>query len=248
MASLPAATGGPAYDATVLHAAAWAGLAASTLLVGAWLGIVWNASQRAIGLVMGFGAGALIASVSFELTEEAFDRAGGVPLAVGLAAGALTYFVGDLLIDRMGDGSDQTALALLLGAGLDGIPESLIIGLSLTLGGTVETAFLVSVAVSNIPEGLASASAQHRAGEPTGPILARWAVIVAMSAVFGAIGFAVFDELPARAVAVTQAFAAGALLTMVMDTMAPEAFRDAGRLTGLIAVAGFALAFFLSVR
>ena len=102
MASLPAATCGPAYDATVLHAAAWAGLAASTLLVGAWLGIVWNASQRTIGLVMGFGAGALIASVSFELTEEAFDRAGGVPLAVGLAAGALTYWVGDLVIDRMG--------------------------------------------------------------------------------------------------------------------------------------------------
>ena len=180
----------------MLHAAAWAGLAASTLLVGAWLGIVWNASQRAIGLVMGFGAGALIASVSFELTEEAFDRAGGVPLAVGLAAGALTYWFGDRVIDRMGDGSDQTALALLLGAGLDAIPESLIIGLSLTLGGAVETAFLVSVAVSNIPEGLASASAQHRAGEPTGPILARWAVIVAMSAVFGAIGFALFDDLP----------------------------------------------------
>ena len=140
--------------------------------------------------------------MSFELTEEAFDEL-RVPLAVGPAAGALTYWVGDPVIDRMGDGSTDGA-ALLLGAGLDGIPESLIIGLSLTLGGTVETAFLVSVAVSNIPEGLASASAQHRAGEPTGPILARWAAIVVMSAVFGAIGFALFDDLSARAVAVTR--------------------------------------------
>jgi len=234
----------------VLTAAAWAGLAASTLLLGAWLGIVRRATSRTTGLVMGFGAGALIASVSFELTEEAFDRAGGVPLAIGLAVGALTYFVGDRLIDRMGpttEGGDS-GLSLLLGAALDGVPESLIIGLSLTLGGTVEVAFLVSVAVSNVPEGFVSAAEQHQAGEATRTILLRWLAIVVMSAVFGAIGFVLFDDLPASAVAFTQAFAAGALLTMVMDTMAPEAFRDAGPTTGLIAVAGFAFAFFLSVR
>ena len=233
----------------MLTAAAWAGLAASTLLLGAALGTELRASKRAVGLVMGFGAGALIASVSFELTEDAFELSGGGPLALGLALGALTYFVGDTSIDRMGSTAARgdSGLALLLGAALDGLPESLIIGLSLTLGGSIEVAFLASVAVSNLPEGFASATEEHEAGVATRTILVRWLAVVICSAVFGAVGFALFDELSVRAVALTEAFAAGALLTMVMDTMAPEAFRDAGPTTGLIAVAGFAFAFLLSV-
>jgi zinc transporter, ZIP family len=238
----------------VLSAAWWAGIAASTLVVGAVLGSLFDASPRVIGLVMGFGAGALVASVSFELTEEAYATAGGRPVAAGLALGALTFFVGDLLIDRLGgrrrggapaDDGEQAALALLLGAALDGIPESLIIGLSLVAGGAVELAFLASVAVSNVPEAFASASARRKAGVPVVKIVSQWLIIVAVSAVFGAIGFAVFDELGPWAVAFTQSFGAGALLTMVMDTMAPEAFRDAGPVTGLVSVAGFAFAFYV---
>jgi zinc transporter, ZIP family len=237
----------------VLTAAWWAGLAASTLVIGAVLGCLFDASQRVIGLVMGFGAGALIASVSFELTQEAYVTAGGRPVAAGLALGALTFFVGDLLIIKLGgrrkggaaDSGDQAALALLLGAALDGIPESLIIGLSLVAGGAVELAFLVSVAVSNVPEAFASASAQRKAGMPIVKIVSQWLIIVAISAAFGAIGFALFDELGPWAVAFTQSFGAGALLTMVMDTMAPEAFVDAGPATGLVAVAGFAFAFYV---
>jgi ZIP family zinc transporter len=246
---------GDVYDATVLTAAWWAGLAASTLVLGAVLGIVIRASPRFVGLVMGFGAGALIASVSFELTEEAFAIAGGRPVAAGLALGALTFFVGDTVLDRMGAAhrkrldapadEDGAALALLLGAALDGIPESLIIGLSLLAGGGIELAFLVSVAVSNVPEAFASASSRHKAGVPMGRILLQWAAIVAVSAAFGAIGFVAFDQHSPWAVAFTQSFGAGALLTMVMDTMAPEAYRDAGPTTGLVSVAGFAFAFYL---
>jgi ZIP family zinc transporter len=240
----------------VLEAAGWAALAASTLVIGAWLGTVQSPSARRAGLVMGFGAGALIASVAFELTEEAFAAAGAGPLVAGLGIGALTFFVGDRKVDRMGGSGRKSgsatwegnANALLLGAALDGVPESLIIGLSLIGGGSVEVAFLVSVAVSNVPEGFASATQQHAAGISTWTILRRWLMIVALSAVCGAIGFALFDELDPRWVAFTQAFAAGALLTMVMDTMAPEAFRDAGPVTGLVAVAGFWLAFWLGTR
>lgn len=240
----------------MLEAAGWAALAASTLLIGAWLGTVQKASPRRAGLVMGFGAGALIASVAFELTEEAFNTAGAGPLVFGLATGALAFFLGDRKVDRMGGSGRKSrapsdegdANALLLGAALDGIPESLIIGLSLIGGGSVEVAFLVSVAVSNVPEGFASAAQQHAVGVSTGRILRRWLAIVALSALCGAIGFALFDELDPRWVAFTQAFAAGALLTMVMDTMAPEAFRDAGPVTGLVAVAGFWLAFWLGTR
>jgi len=237
----------------VLNAAAWAGLAACTLLVGAWFAITFRVSERAVGLVMGFGAGALISAGSFELTEEAFRRAGGGPLAIGLAAGALTYFAGDRAIERAGSRHGEAieargsieGRALLLGATLDAVPESLIIGLSLIGGGSVELAFLVSVAVSNVPEGFASTASQHEAGVPTRTIMMRWLVVAAISAFCGALGFLLFDGLSPRAVAFTQAFGAGALLTMVMDTMAPEAFRDAGPTTGLVAVAGFAFAFWL---
>jgi zinc transporter, ZIP family len=237
----------------VLEAAGWAGLAASTLLLGVWLATAFRFTDRVVGLVMGFGAGALIAAVSFELTEEAFATAGGGPVALGLAVGALTYFAGDRAIDRAGAAARKTigrssaieGRALLLGATLDAVPESLIIGLSLIGGGSIELAFLVSVAVSNVPEGFASAASQRAAGESTRRIVARWLVVVAISAVCGAIGFLLFDDLAPRAVAFTQAFGAGALLTMVMDTMAPEAYRDAGPATGLVAVAGFTFAFWL---
>ena len=239
----------------MLNAAGWAALAASSLVVGAWLGCVLDVSPRTVGLVMGFGAGALIASISFELTEEAYAIAGGQPVAAGLAVGALAFFLGDLWIDRMGGrerkrvdaaAGDQTSLALLLGAALDGIPESLIIGLSLVTGGSVEIAFLISVAVSNFPEGFASAAARHKAGVPTATILGQWLVIVAVSGVSGAVGYVVFDDLAPSAVAFTQAFAAGALLTMVLDTMVPEAYRDVRAWTGLVGVAGFAFAFYLT--
>jgi ZIP family zinc transporter len=236
------------------EAALWAGFAASTLIIGAWLGAAFDASPRTIGLVMGFGAGALIASVSFELTQDAFERGGTAPLTLGLAAGALVFYVGDLLVDRMGGArrkaisgpsADGQPLALLLGAGLDAIPESLIIGLTLVGGGSIEVAFLVSVAVSNLPEGYASAAEQRRQGVPASRIVPRWLVIVALSAICGAIGYAVFDDLGQTAVAFTKAFGAGALLVMVLDTMAPEAYREAGPTTGLIAVVGFAFAFLL---
>jgi ZIP family zinc transporter len=231
----------------VLSGALWAGLAASTLLIGAVLGTVLDVPRRVVGLVMGFGAGALIASVSFELTEDAFALGGGVPLALGLALGGLVFFLGDTAIDRLGPSNERgdSGLALLLGAVLDGIPESLIIGLSLTRG-SIEIAFIVSVAISNLPEGFVSAEDERAAGVATRTILLRWLSVVIVSTIFGAIGYAASARLSTDSVAFIEAFAAGALLTMVIDSMAPEAYRDAGPLTGLSAVAGYAFAYFLS--
>ena len=242
----------------MLEAAAWAGLAASTLILGAWFGASFDASAHRVGLVMGFGAGALIASVSFELTADAFERGGAVPLTLGLAIGALAFFVGNRYVDRLGGSGrkrirddptttadDAAPMAILLGAALDAVPESLIIGLTLIGGGSIEVAFLVSVAVSNLPEGYASAAGQRRQGMTARQIIPRWLVIVAVSAVCGALGFILFDDLGQDAVAFTKAFGAGALLVMVLDTMAPEAAREAGPVSGLVAVVGFAFAFLL---
>jgi ZIP family zinc transporter len=238
----------------VLQAALLGFVASASLILGAWLGKVAKPSTRTVGLVMGFGAGALISAVSFELVAESIDLGGAVSLTLGLAGGAITFFVADLLIDRAGGqgrkqhvGKDEgTGLAIVAGAALDGIPESIILGVSLIGGGSVSLAFLAAVLVSNLPEGVGAASSLSRAGVPTRKILLGFLAISIASGLAAAVGYLVFDSLQPRALAIVQAFAAGALLTMVMDTMAPEAFDDAGMWSGLVAVAGFELAFLLS--
>lgn len=225
--------------------------AAATLVVGAAIGSFARLSDRVVGLVMGFGAGALISAVSFELVEEAISRGGTTVLTAGLAAGALVYFVASHLLDRLARSRGQAAseasgLAITVGAAIDGIPESLILGTSLIGGASVPLAVFAAVAISNLPEGISAGADMSQAGEPRARIVVRFLAIAAASGVASALGFALFDSLKPEALAFVQAFAAGGLLTMVMDTMAPEAFREAGPLSGLIAVAGFELAFLLS--
>ena len=225
--------------------------AAATLVVGAVIGSSVRLSERAVGLVMGFGAGALISAVSFELVVDAIDRGGTVVLTVGLGAGALVYFVATRILDRTTRSSGQTAgeasgLAITVGAAIDGIPESLILGTSLIGGASVPLAFFAAVAISNLPEGISAGADLTAAGEPRARVVRRFLAIAVASGLAAALGFVLFDALRPEALAFVQAFAAGGLLTMVMDTMAPEAFADAGPLSGLIAVAGFELAFLLS--
>ncbi len=238
----------------MLAAGLWAFLASSTLFVGAWAAYRFHPSDRVVGLVMGFGSGALISAVSFELVEDALDDGGTTLLTAGLVAGALVYFVADLLVDRAG-GADRkrtsarstgSGKAIAIGAALDGIPESIILGVSLVGGGQVSLAFFAAVIISNLPEGVASAASFIRAGEPSRTILRAFTLIAVASGVAAALGYALFDTFPPSGIATVKAFAAGALLTMVMDSMAPEAFRDAGPVSGLAAVAGFELAFLLS--
>jgi ZIP family zinc transporter len=232
----------------VLRAGLIGFLASSSLVLGAWIGSVRDLSKRTVGLVMGFGAGALISAVSFELVAEAIERSGTLVLTAGLAAGALTYFLSTRALARAtrGRAAEASGLAITVGAALDGVPESVILGTSLIGGGSVSLAFFGAVLVSNLPEGVAAASDLKRAGDPTRAILARFLWIAAASGLAAALGFLVFDNFDPAALALVQAFAAGGLLTMVMDTMAPEAFEDAGQFSGLIAVAGFELAFLLS--
>jgi ZIP family zinc transporter len=155
------------------------------------------------------------------------------------------------ILDRTTRSRGQTAgeasgLAITVGAAIDGIPESLILGTSLIGGASVPLAFFAAVAISNLPEGISAGADLTAAGEPRARIVRRFLAIAVASGLAATLGFVLFDALQPEALAFVQAFAAGGLLTMVMDTMAPEAFADAGPLSGLIAVAGFELAFLLS--
>lgn len=238
------------------EAAFWTLLAAGSLLVGTALAFLLRPSQRTIGLVMAFGAGAMISAISFELVEEALEAGVPVLAGLGLAAGALTFYIGDRLIDRAGganrkrssgEQSGGSPLAIVLGAVLDGVPESLIVGLSLVIGGGVSVSFVAATFLSNLPEAMAATTGLSQAGWRPGSIWRLWILVVAVSVGAGVVGYALYDALSGPTGAFVQAFAAGALLTMLADTMMPEAFEFGGKLVGLFTVAGFGVALALSV-
>jgi zinc transporter, ZIP family len=234
----------------------WGLFAASSLVVGGVLALTLPIRERLLGLIMGFGAGVLISAVAYELVAEAFETsAGNGSLALGLAAGALTFYAGDAVIDRMG-GDDRkrmhgnqgagNALAIVLGIVLDGIPESVVIGLGLIGGGSVSAAVIAAVFLSNLPEAIAATTGLAAGGWAARKILGLWVTVALVSAVASLLGFAVFDSAGPDALAFVLAFAGGAILTMLADTMMPEAFEHGGKLVGLVTTLGFGLAFALT--
>jgi ZIP family zinc transporter len=236
----------------VLEAGLWALAAASTLVIGALIGIYIPISRRLVALTMAFGAGALISALAFDLTEDAFNASNGIVVGVGLAVGALTFYFGNRLLNesRRGAGVEpattSNGLALALGALLDGIPESIVLGSTLLGGAVISIPFLAAVAISNLPEAISSTVDLRREGHDPGWIVRLWIGVAIASGAAAAIGYALLGGMGASWVPLIQAFAAGAILTMLVDTMIPEAFEGGGNQTGLVTVAGFAMAFLLT--
>ena len=240
----------------MLASFAWGFAAAATLIVGGAFALRVPVGERALGMVMAFGSGVLISAVAFELVQEAFDKAGGGgSVALGLVAGSLVFYTGDTLIDRIGGGdrkhsggrqAEGSALAIVLGIVLDGIPESIVLGLTIVVSGSVSAAFLVAVALSNVPEAIAASSGLAKAGWAQRRILGLWLLVSVVSGLAALFGFVAFDSAPAGTVAFVLSFAGGAILTMLADTMMPEAFEHGGKLVGLVTTLGFGLAFAIS--
>ena len=237
------------------EAALWGAVGASSLVLGAAIGLAFSIPRPVIGLILGFGAGALISALAFELTEEAFRTGGADAVTIGLAAGALTYFAGNRIIERrgaadrmssMGEQSGGSATALLFGAVLDGIPESAVIGITLLEGSGVGIPVLAAVFLSNFPESLSSATGMRMAGHSRRYVLGEWVLVVVVSGASAALGFGLLDGASGNTTGLIQAFAGGAVLTMLVDTMVPEAIKRGGDKVGLVTVLGFALAYLLS--
>ncbi|NYI03602.1 ZIP family metal transporter [Allostreptomyces psammosilenae] len=245
-----------------VEAGGWGLLAGSALLLGAVLGYTVRVPQWVVASVMAFGAGVLMSAVSFELLGEAYDQAGLAPAAAGTIGGALAYTAGNVWLARRGarhrkrsghrrrqpSESQQagSGLALALGALLDGVPESTVIGVSLLEGGAVSTVTVAAVFISNVPEGLSSSAGMRRAGRGPGYVFGVWGAIAAAGTVAAVLGNTVVGQLPTAVVAAVTAVAAGAILAMIADTMIPEAFEDTHLAIGLITVSGFLLSFTLS--
>ena len=234
----------------------WGLLAGSSILLGGLFALRVSVKAKALGLVMGFGSGVLISAVAYELVGEASATADGrAAVALGLFAGCGVFFAGDAIIDRMG-GADRksstgrqasgSALAIVLGIVLDGIPESAVIGLGLLEGTGVSAAMIVAVFLSNLPEAIAATTGLTKSGWAQSKIIILWVGVTVVSGLAALAGYAFFDGASGDTVAFVLAFAGGAILTMLADTMMPEAFAHGGRLVGVLTTAGFALAFAIS--
>lgn len=232
----------------VLSALLWGAVAASSLIIGAVAGVVRDWNTRLVGLVLGFGAGALVASISFELAEVGFRTGGAVPVALGLTAGAIVFYVADNAINRMGGtGGSASGLPLLLGALLDGIPEQAVLGIGIADGHGVSLALLIAIFVSNLPEAIGSASDMKSASHRPGRIVLVWTAIAVLCAAATVAGYHLQEVAGAELRGGINGFAAGALLVMLVGSMIPEANAKAGEKAGLAAVLGFAVAAGLSL-
>jgi ZIP family zinc transporter len=241
----------------VVVAGGWGLLAGSALVMGSLVGYLVRVSTTVVASVMAFGSGVLLSAVSFELVEEAHELGGLWPTVLGASVGAALYTGANVLLAAQGarhrkrsgdqqkaEGGSGTAIAL--GALLDGVPESIVIGISLLGGKGVSAVTVVAVFISNIPEGLSSASGMRKAGRSKRYVFGVWGGIAVISGAAAMVGYAAIGDAPAQLIAGITALAGGAILAMITDTMIPEAFEDAHLLIGVITVAGFLTAFGLS--
>lgn len=237
----------------MLSATLWGALGAASLLVGYFLAFR-GLSNRTIGVVMGFGAGALISAIAYELLPE--SKLHGIGMAIAFLAGAFTFFFADWWIDHQGGGDRKdiagehtgSGSAIFIGTLLDNVPESIVLGMSVALGGAINSAFLVAVFISNLPEGVAGSLNLAAAGRTRKQIFWMWMALVIISAASAGLGYIIITILlPEADGRIAQAFAAGAMLTMLADAMMPEAFQHGGKLVGIFTVMGFLVAALLAV-
>jgi len=224
----------------------WGAVAASSLVFGMLLGLARSWPGQLIGLVLSFGAGALISAVSFELFEEGVHVGGATAVGIGLALGAVVYFVLARAVEHTGPGGGGGGTALALGAFLDGIPEQTVLGIGLAAGKGVSIALLVAIFVSNLPEAIGSAIDMRASGAPVRQIRVLWIEVAIACALATPLGYVLAKATGGHFQALINGFAAGALLVMLVDSMIPEAAKKGGRVAGLATVLGFAVAAGLS--
>ncbi|HET8612139.1 MAG TPA: ZIP family zinc transporter [Sphingomonas sp.] len=245
-----------------LQAAFWGLVGGSALVLGAAIAYFVALPARLVATVMAIGSGVLISAVAFDLMDEAYATGGFDSTAIGFLAGGAAYTAANIYLSRRGarhrkrsgydrqerqqSASEGTGLAIAVGALLDGIPESLVIGVSLLHQAGVSLVIVAAVFLSNVPEGLSSAAGMRKAGRSASYIFGVWGGIAVASGIAALIGNVALEGAGPEVTAATSAIAAGAILAMLADTMLPEAFEETHEYTGLITVAGFLAAFILS--
>ncbi|GGV41908.1 MULTISPECIES: ZIP family metal transporter [Paenarthrobacter] len=240
-----------------LQALLWGTLAGGALVLGAGIAWMWNVPAKVVSTVMAFGAGVLISALAFELVDEAVQGGGLLPTVLGFLLGALIFVGSNVLLSRAGakhrkrsggaqpseKDSPGSGTAIAIGALIDGIPESVVLGVGLLAGGAISPAMLAAVFISNVPEGLSSTAGMKKSGRSPAYVFGTWVGIAVFSGIAALVGFTALENAPDSVIAFITAIAAGGILAMLADTMIPEAFEEHHNLTGLTAAVGFLSAF-----
>jgi zinc transporter, ZIP family len=240
-----------------MQALMWGTVAGGALVLGSGIAWLWSIPPKVVATVMAFGAGVLISALSFELVDEAVEGGGLLPTVVGFLVGALIFVGSNILLARAGaknrkrsghkqpseKDSPGSGTAIAIGALIDGIPESVVLGLGLVAAGTVSPAMLAAVFISNVPEGLSSTAGMKKAGRGPKYVFGIWTAIALFCGLASLLGYTALENAPAELVAVITAVAAGGILAMLADTMIPEAFEEHHNLTGFTTAVGFLTAF-----
>ena len=218
--------------------------AQAPLILGGLLVYWWNIPTKWVGWLGGYGGGALVGAIAFSLMPDA-DTLSPAVAAACLMIGAATFVGLDHLVEQK-FGEKAGAMGIVLGSIIDGVPECMIFGLQLATGQAISTAFLTAVMVSNIPQSIAPSADLKKKGDPMKKTGGMWLAVVFICAVAGGLAYAFGIRAADATGAAVSAFAAGGLLAMLVVSLMPFAAERGGLLTGVWAVAGFAVSFLQS--
>ena len=241
----------------MLNSFFWGFVATFSLFIGGLSGILFKIGKRPLGLIMAFGAGVLLSAVAYELVFKSVKASVGSGASLlGIFSGAVTFFVIDLLISKMGAAGrknisgvhkENMVVPIVLATILDGIPETLVIGISLLTGGEVGLGMLVAVFISNLPEAISGTTGMVAGKWRKGKILLLWLLIAVVCAFSSLAGYALLGNATPTLISFIQTFAAGAILVMLSNTMIPEAYEHGGKLAGIFTVLGFVVAVSIAI-
>lgn len=229
-------------------------ISVSPLILGSTLGYYLNLKEKFIGAIAAFGAGALIAALTFGLMEEAFKLGGLDSSIIGFLAGGILFIIGDYLIIKLGGRGHKryhtsqysTGWGIVLAAVLDGLPESFALGISLAINPKIGLLVLIAIILNNLPESISSAYDLKKAGKKAKEIITVWSIVALAGLISVFIGFLLLNYISADVTAILESIAAGAVLAMLAVTMMPEAYRESGMGAALGTLGGFLLIFVLS--
>ncbi|MCM3601013.1 ZIP family metal transporter [Robertmurraya korlensis] len=229
------------------NATIWGAISGSAVLIGALLSMFISIPKKIIGLIMAFGTGVLIGAASYELLGEAVEDAGIIPTSIGFVSGALVFTIFDYIVSKNGASQRKRSvpkvaagggLAIFFGTIMDAIPESIMIGASLIEQQSVNSLLVISIFISNIPEGLSSTVGMKDSGYSNKKVLFLWIAVLVASALASLGGYFLLDGASVNVKSGIAAFAGGGIIAMVASTMMPEAYEDSGPITGLSAALG----------
>ncbi|WP_379127561.1 ZIP family metal transporter [Paenibacillus sp. sgz500958] len=232
-------------------AAMWGGVSGSAVLIGALMALFLRIPKKFIGLIMAFGTGVLIGAATYELLGDSVADGGLSPIIIGFVSGAAAFTLFDWYISRKG-GADRkrsagvagggaavsSGLAIFAGTMIDAIPESIMIGGSLKMGGGVSLLLVIAIFISNIPEGLSSTAGLKAGGFSAGKTLLLWLSVLFISILASFGGYIFMEHASNDVTAMIASFAGGGIIAMVCSSMMPEAYEEGGPVTGLVAAFG----------